>query len=102
MYNGNSESSMSRQSIPVKIPASLKPFFQEYDLEKLDQERSAGTIIERVLVFGNRDELRWLFGVYSRQRIRNWVRKWGIFGLPEPNLTFWRLVLELERGRDRE
>jgi len=39
-----------------EIPASLAPFFQEYDLEKLTLERSAGTIIERTLQYGNRIE----------------------------------------------
>jgi hypothetical protein len=59
------------------IPLSLAPFFQEYDLRNLDLEQSAGTIIERTLQFGNRDEIRWLFHTYSQQRIRDWVARWG-------------------------
>ena len=42
-------------------PGSLAPFFQEYDLAHLDLERSAATIIERTLQYGNREEIRWLF-----------------------------------------
>ena len=60
-----------------EIPASLAPFFQEYDLEQLTLERSATTIIERTLQYGNREEIRWLFSQYSRQRIREWVQKYG-------------------------
>jgi hypothetical protein len=41
--------------------------------------------------------LRWLFSVYSREKIADWVRRWGKYGLPEPHLTFWRLVLDLNR-----
>ncbi|MEW5868608.1 MAG: hypothetical protein AB1894_04980 [Chloroflexota bacterium] len=78
------------------LPASLRPFFQEYNLEQLDVERSAHTIIERTLQFGNREEIRWLFGCYSRQRIREWVRRWGGVALAEPHRSFWRLVLDLE------
>ena len=77
------------------IPTSLAPFFQEYSLNQLDLERSASTIIERTLQFGSREEIRWLFACYSRQRICNWVRRWGQLALPEPHLTFWKLVLGL-------
>lgn len=81
------------------IPASLVPFFQEYDLEQFDLERSANTIIERTLQFGNRAEIRWLFSRYPHQRIRDWVQHWGKPGLPEPHLTFWGLVLDLSEAR---
>ena len=77
------------------IPASLAPFFQEYNLEQLDLEQSANTIFERILQFGNREEIRWMFSSYPRQQIRAWVQKWGALALPEPHLTFWRLVLDI-------
>jgi len=77
------------------IPISLAPFFQEYSLEDLDLQRSAGTIIERTLRYGNREELHWLFSVYPKQVIVDWVHRWGQDALPEPHLTFWRLILAL-------
>jgi hypothetical protein len=80
---------------PSFIPPSLAPFFPEYKLENLDLERSAHTIIERVLQFGNRNEICWLFQVYPKQRILNWVCRWGKDALQEPHITFWRLVLDL-------
>jgi hypothetical protein len=75
------------------IPPSLGPFFQEYDLGRLDPGKDAATIIERTLRFGDRAELRWLFSVYSRAEIAEWVKAWGRYGLPEPHLTFWKLFL---------
>lgn len=84
------------EQIPFDIPSSLAPFFQEYDLAQLDVERSAATIIERTLRFGNREELRWLFRSYPRTMIINWVEEWGHFVLPKPHLAFSRLVLDLE------
>ncbi len=75
------------------IPASLAPFFQEYDLKQLDLARSRFTIIERVLQYGNRQEIRWLFSVYPKQAIMDWVSRWGDEALPEPHRTFWKLVL---------
>jgi hypothetical protein len=82
-----------------EIPSSLAPFFQEYNLEQLDLERSASTIIERTLQFGNRAEIHWLFSSYPHQRIREWVQRWGQTVLPEPHLTFWKLILDLPETR---
>ena len=75
------------------IPSSLAPFFQEYDLAKLNPSQDAATIIERTLRYGTRVELRWLFATYSRAKVADWVKQWGRYGLPEPHLSFWRLVL---------
>ncbi|HND47662.1 MAG TPA: hypothetical protein PLL95_03825 [Anaerolineales bacterium] len=83
-------------TLPHVVPASLAPFFQEYDLAQLKPERDAATIIERTLRFGTREELQWLFAEFSREQIRAWIQAWGTFALPEPHLSFWRLVLEME------
>lgn len=86
---------MGNMEFSPPIPASLAPFFQEYDLEQFDRERSRFTIIERVLQFGDRQEIRWLFTVYPKPEIRDWVSRWGDEALPEPHRTFWKLVLEI-------
>ncbi len=77
------------------IPSTLAPFFQEYNLENLRIQQDASTIIERTLRFGTRSELRWLFSTYSLEQVSRWVQKWGGFGLPEPHLSFWRLILDI-------
>jgi hypothetical protein len=77
------------------IPNTLAPFFQEYTLTQLDPQRDSATIIERTLRFGTREELRWLFKNYSLEQIKDWVARWGEFGLPEPHLSFWKLFLEI-------
>ena len=78
------------------IPATLAPFFQEYDLTHLRIQQDSSTIIERTLRFGTRSELRWLFSTYSLEQVRHWVQEWGRFGLPEPHLSFWKLILDIE------
>jgi hypothetical protein len=77
------------------LPSTLAPFFQEYDFERLDPQNAAPLIIERTLQFGNRVELRWLFAQYSRTKIIDWVRHFGKDRLPNPHLTFWQLILEI-------
>lgn len=78
------------------IPESLLVFFQEVAPAQLDVTRDAETIIERTLRFGNRAELRWLFHFYGRSRLAAWLRNQGEYRLPEPQLTFWRLILDIE------
>ncbi|MFH2103418.1 MAG: hypothetical protein ABIJ39_08725 [Chloroflexota bacterium] len=81
----------------TSIPQSLAPFFQEYRLSDLDPAHAAATIIERTLQYGNRAEIRWLFATYPHARITAWLRQNGAERLPEPHLTFWRLVLGVLR-----
>jgi hypothetical protein len=81
------------------IPSTLAPFFQEYNLENLRIQQDASTIIERTLRFGTRSELHWLFSTYSLERVSVWVQQWGRFGLPEPHLSFWKLILDIEEAK---
>ena len=77
------------------IPSTLAPFFQEYDLQKLDPQRDSATIIERAIQFGNRAEIRWLFAQYPRSQITDWIKRFGKDRLPHPHLDFWRMLLEI-------
>jgi hypothetical protein len=81
------------------IPSTLAPFFQEYNLENLRIQQDSSTIIERTLRFGTRSELRWLFSTYSLEQVNRWVQQWGRFGLPEPHLSFWKLILDIEEDQ---
>lgn len=89
---------MSQPADPIRIPISAYPFFQEYDPASLDANRHTALIIERILAYGNRAEVRWLIETYTRERVREWVAQSGqqrlswrryhlwcmVFGLPEP------------------
>ena len=91
----------SLELTPAGIPVSLRPFFQEYVLEDLDPERSAFTVIERTLAWGDRRELQWLFAIYGPERLAEWIRQAGWRRLPRRRLLFWLCVFDLtdyERG----
>lgn len=77
------------EKTPAGIPVSLRPFFQEYCLEALDLERSAFTVIERTLAWGERLELRWLFERYGAKRLAEWVRQVGWRCLPRRRFKYW-------------
>jgi hypothetical protein len=81
------------------IPRSLAPCFQEYDLEALDPAQHGDLLIERVLAYGDRRELRWLFGRYGRSRAREWVRQSGARRLPWRRYNMWCVLLGLPPAR---
>ena len=87
------------QLTPAGIPVTLRPFFQEYALEDLDPERSAFTVIERTLAWGDVAELRWLFARYGPDRLAVWVRQSGWYLLPRRRFEYWRHFFELDTYR---
>ena len=82
---------------PLAIPSSLQPYFQEYDLADLRLRRDANLIIQRTLEFGTWDEMRWLFQVYSRQRIQRFLREHGERWLKPVTFNYWRKLLRICR-----
>jgi len=77
------------------VPRSLAPCFQEYDLERIDPVQHADLVIERVLAYGDRRELRWLFDRYGRVRVSEWVRLMGARRLPWRRYNLWCVLLDL-------
>ena len=90
------------EQTPAGIPVSLRPFLQEYALEDLDPERSAFTVIERTLAWGDLPELRWLFARYGPERLAEWVRQAGWYCLPRRRLKYWLCFFELTDYRHGE
>jgi len=77
------------------IPRSLAPYFQEYDLDKLDPIQHADLVIERVLAYGDRRELRWLFERYGHTQVTEWVQRMGARRLPWRRYNMWCVLLDL-------
>ncbi|MCI0476351.1 MAG: hypothetical protein L0Y55_08890 [Anaerolineales bacterium] len=84
---------------PNGIPVSLRPFFQEYVLEKLDLRDSAFVIMERALAWGTINELRWLFALYGAARLKEFVQKYGARLLPRWRYKFWIVYFDLPDRR---
>lgn len=80
----------------TQIPDTLAPFFPEYDFATLDVEADAQVIVERVLEYGTRTDLRWLFVHYGQDRIRDFVRRRGCRALSKRAFNYWRLVLGVD------
>jgi hypothetical protein len=86
---------MSLPTHPKQVPASARPFFQEYDFDLLDENMHAPLIIERILAYGNRAEVRWLLELYGREQVKNWVVESGMRKLPWRRYHLWCFVFSL-------
>jgi hypothetical protein len=80
---------------PPEIPSSAAPFFQEYDVRQLDVRQHAPLIIERILAYGNRVEVRWLLDTYGREQVRGWVAQSGMQRLSWRRFHLWCSVFNI-------
>jgi hypothetical protein len=87
---------------PAGIPRSLAPFFQEYNLDRLDPTEHSSLIVERTLAYGDRHELRWLLSRYGKSALREWVRASGARRLPWRRYNLWCVLFELPPARRAE
>lgn len=83
------------------IPTSTRPFFQEYDFSILEVQEHSGLIIERILAYGNRAEIRWLLHTYGREQVKGWVVERGVYRLPVRRYNLWCFVFGLEKKRKK-
>jgi hypothetical protein len=88
---------VAARAASTRIPVSLAPYFQEYDLADLDISEDAHLIIGRVLEQGNRQELRWLFRSYGEARVKQFVSEYGFRALSKRSFNFWRTVLKVRK-----
>jgi hypothetical protein len=79
------------------IPISTRPFFQEYDFLQLDLHEHVTLIIERILAYGNRSEVRWLLKTYGKDQVKAWVDSSGVYRLPFRRYNLWCFVFGLEK-----
>jgi len=82
---------------PRCIPPSLQSYFKEYNLAELSLRRDTNLIIQRTLEYGTWDEIRWLFQVYSRKRIQQYLRKYGERSLQPVTFNYWRKLLRIRQ-----
>ncbi len=77
------------------LPSTAAPFFQEYTFTKLNAEKDASLIIERLLAYGNRAELRWMFERYGHARVKEWLAESGARRLPKRRYHMWCVLLDV-------
>lgn len=65
----------------------LKPIFWDLDAEKLDIKKNAHSIIERVLEWGDSEQVHWMMKTYSKEEIIERVK--ASRQLSQKSANFW-------------
>ena len=58
----------------INAPDSVKSLHWDTPWENLDEKLHARYIIERIAEYGDVDDLKWLFSVYSEEEIRETIK----------------------------
>ena len=79
------------------IPKFLKKYFWDVDFREIDKTKNSHFVIERILEYGDKKDIHWLFGSYSLNQIKEVVYKTR--SLSPRSLFFWVLVLNLNKRK---
>ncbi len=74
-----------------KIQETLKPFFWETDLEKVDIQLHKTYVIERILELGDKPAVEWLFSTYTLSEIKEILKKSRKISPKSRN--YWDIIL---------
>ena len=77
----------------------LKKYFWDVEFLDIDKKRNSRFIIERVLEYGDKKAIGWLFKNYSLREIKNVIYKTRF--LSTRSLSFWALFLNLNKNKIR-
>lgn len=78
---------MNFQTMFINLRKSL---FWDTDVSKLDTQKHAKYIIERIMDFGNEDEARWMRKYYPKPLLAEVVKKSRVLG--SSSRTLWTLL----------
>ena len=82
-----------------RLPSFARRYFWDVDARKLDADKYAGYVIERLLELGDLQAVRWLLQKYSRRRIVAVLKKTR--SLSKPSANFWALYFRVPRNEIR-
>ena len=83
------------------VPGFLRQVFWDVRLSDLSLSRHQDFILTRILEFGDRAALRWLFAAYPRKELVGFLQGRSAERLSRRAWNFWRLVLELPPATPR-
>jgi len=80
-----------------KLPKFIQSLLWFSDINKIDMEEDYERIILNVLNYGDLEAMHWLFECYSKNIIKNIVKKYGKGELSDKSLNYWMLILKINK-----
>ncbi len=78
-----------------KVPGFLRSVLCSYDLRRMGLEKDKETIITRILNYGDWNDLKWLYSVYTENDIKRVVANPFRGSWFDKALNFWEKMLSL-------
>jgi hypothetical protein len=78
------------------VPADVARLLWDQDLGRIDLDRDAPVVIERVMARGSWEAMKWLRRRFSKDVLAAFVRTRGRQVLSPRDLAYWALVTEVE------
>ena len=78
------------------LPEFVSRLLWDVDPTRIDLDRDAALIFERVMTRGTWDAMKWLRARYSREVLASFVRGEGARRLSPRDLAYWALVCGLD------
>lgn len=80
-----------------RLPLFLKKYFWDVEFLEINKRKNSRFIIERILEYGNKKAVSWLFKNYSLKEIKEVIYKTRFLSLR--SLFFWILFLNLNKSK---
>lgn len=86
----------------MKLPESFQDLFLNYEFSQMDTQSHPQTIIQRVLSYGDWEQIEWLFQHYGRERVQEifLLDYYGYQTLPDPTRRLWEICFLSDTVRD--
>jgi hypothetical protein len=79
----------------MSLPKFLKPYFWDVDFQKLNSRDNKYFILEKILEYGDKKDVKWAFNNFSKNDIKEVVLSSRCLSLKTAN--FWGLFLNLNK-----
>jgi len=79
------------------LPRFLEKYFWDVEFKEISKTENSHFVVERILEYGDKKAVRWLFRNYSLGQIKNVVYKTRSLSLR--SLFFWMIFLNLDKRK---
>ena len=79
------------------IPNFLKNYFWDVDFSKLNKKDHSEFIIERILEYGDKKEIKWMKKEFKLSQIKNVLQ--ASRNLSRKSANFWQIILGLDKDK---
>ena len=83
----------------MEIPEYIKMVLWDVDTEELDLKKHWFFVIERIMDYGNENDVQWMLGTFSKEQLIEVVKKSR--NLNRKTANFWALWFGIDREEIR-